>query len=145
MKFSEYHFYMNLNIWGDFQFCISVPLRITNSSDHVRIWIGSVLNMQNVIRLISFDRFELPKPLPCDYNTLYKCPLYFYWLLITNFNFFLLYFMPWYTSLKQLVLNFNSTFSFKWKKNGYGNDEDSFIISWEWKNMMIWWDTFLKF
>ena len=25
-KFSGYHFNMNLNIWGDFQFCISVPL-----------------------------------------------------------------------------------------------------------------------
>ena len=25
-KFSEYYFYMNLNILGDFQFCISVPL-----------------------------------------------------------------------------------------------------------------------
>ena len=25
-KFSGYYFYMNLNIWGDFQICISVPL-----------------------------------------------------------------------------------------------------------------------
>ena len=25
-KFSGYYFYMDLNIWGDFQFCISVPL-----------------------------------------------------------------------------------------------------------------------
>ena len=26
VKFSGYYFYMNLNIWGDLQFCISVPL-----------------------------------------------------------------------------------------------------------------------
>ena len=25
-KFSGYYFYMNMNIWGDFQICISVPL-----------------------------------------------------------------------------------------------------------------------
>ena len=28
MKFSGYYFYMNLNIWGDFQFCNSVSLTI---------------------------------------------------------------------------------------------------------------------
>ena len=27
-KPSGYYFYMNLNIWGDFQICISVPLII---------------------------------------------------------------------------------------------------------------------
>ena len=26
MKFSGYYFYMNLNVWGDFQICICVPL-----------------------------------------------------------------------------------------------------------------------
>ena len=26
-KFSEYYFYLNTNIYGDFQICISVPLR----------------------------------------------------------------------------------------------------------------------
>ena len=26
-KFSGYYFDMNLNIWGDFQICLSVPLR----------------------------------------------------------------------------------------------------------------------
>ena len=26
-KFSEYYFYINLNTYGDFQFCISVPLK----------------------------------------------------------------------------------------------------------------------
>ena len=26
-KFSGFYFYMNLNIWEDFQICISVPLR----------------------------------------------------------------------------------------------------------------------
>ena len=26
VKFSGYHFYSNLNIWGDSQICISVPL-----------------------------------------------------------------------------------------------------------------------
>ena len=25
-KLSGYYFYMNLNIWGDFQICITVPL-----------------------------------------------------------------------------------------------------------------------
>ena len=28
-KFSGYHFYINLNIWGDFQIYISVPLTHT--------------------------------------------------------------------------------------------------------------------
>ena len=28
-KFSGYYFDMNLNIWGDFQICISVPLKNT--------------------------------------------------------------------------------------------------------------------
>ena len=28
VKFSGYYFDMNLNIWGDFQICISVPLNI---------------------------------------------------------------------------------------------------------------------
>ena len=27
-KHSEYYLYMNLYIWGDFQICISVPLRV---------------------------------------------------------------------------------------------------------------------
>ena len=27
-KFSGFYYYMNLNIWGDFQLCISVPLSI---------------------------------------------------------------------------------------------------------------------
>ena len=27
-KPSGYYFYMNLNIWGDFQICISVPLSV---------------------------------------------------------------------------------------------------------------------
>ena len=31
-KFSGYHFYMNLNIKGDFQICISVPLSILINS-----------------------------------------------------------------------------------------------------------------
>ena len=26
-KFSEYYFYFNTNTWGDFQICISVPLK----------------------------------------------------------------------------------------------------------------------
>ena len=26
-EFSQYCFYMNTNIWGDFQICISVPLK----------------------------------------------------------------------------------------------------------------------
>ena len=30
-KLSGYYFYMNLNIWGNFQICISVPLRVLKS------------------------------------------------------------------------------------------------------------------
>ena len=29
-KLSGYYFYVNLNIWGDFQICISAPLRIAS-------------------------------------------------------------------------------------------------------------------
>ena len=29
-KFLEYHFYLNTNIYGDFQICISVPLSKVN-------------------------------------------------------------------------------------------------------------------
>ena len=28
-KFSGYDFYMNTNLWRDFQICISVPLKLT--------------------------------------------------------------------------------------------------------------------
>ena len=28
VKFLGYYFYLNLNIWGDFKFCISVPLTV---------------------------------------------------------------------------------------------------------------------
>ena len=31
-KPSEYYFYMNLNIWGDFQICISVTLKVSQYS-----------------------------------------------------------------------------------------------------------------
>ena len=31
-KFSGYYFYMNLNIWGDFQIWVSVPLIIQNKA-----------------------------------------------------------------------------------------------------------------
>ena len=27
-KLSGYYFYLNLNLWGDFQICISVPLTV---------------------------------------------------------------------------------------------------------------------
>ena len=33
-KFSGHYFYMNLNIKGDFQICISVPLRILAGKKH---------------------------------------------------------------------------------------------------------------
>ena len=32
-KPSGYYFYMNLNIWGDFQICISVPLIEANTQN----------------------------------------------------------------------------------------------------------------
>ena len=32
-KLSEYYFHMNLNIWGDFQICISVPLKLMMEND----------------------------------------------------------------------------------------------------------------
>ena len=28
-KLSGYYFYMNMNIWGDFEICINVPLKLT--------------------------------------------------------------------------------------------------------------------
>ena len=31
-KLSGYYFYMNLDIWGDFQICINVPLNLSNHS-----------------------------------------------------------------------------------------------------------------
>ena len=31
-KFSECYFYINLNVRGDFQICISVPLRTVNNN-----------------------------------------------------------------------------------------------------------------
>ena len=34
-KFSGYYFDINLNILGDFQTCISVPLSITNTGNEV--------------------------------------------------------------------------------------------------------------
>ena len=41
-KFSGYYFYMHLNIWGDFQICISVPLKNTFLTEYLR-WL--ILNM----------------------------------------------------------------------------------------------------
>ena len=36
-KFSEYYFYMHLNIWGDFQICTSVPLSRSVTGEATRI------------------------------------------------------------------------------------------------------------
>ena len=33
-KFSGYYFYVNTNIWGDFQICISAPLSLTAGHIH---------------------------------------------------------------------------------------------------------------
>ena len=32
-KFLEYYFYLNTNIYGDFQFCISIPLKAHSKED----------------------------------------------------------------------------------------------------------------
>ena len=54
VKLSGYYFYMNLDIWGDFHICISVPLRIylyekLNFYDHIL-----VRNAQMHIRIFIF-------------------------------------------------------------------------------------------
>ena len=36
-KLSGYYFYINLNIWGNFQICISVPLSIFISTEFCMI------------------------------------------------------------------------------------------------------------
>ena len=36
-KLSGYYFYMNLNMWGDFQICISVPLSFPVNDDCMKI------------------------------------------------------------------------------------------------------------
>ena len=36
-KFSGYYFYMNLNIWGDSQICISVPLIYLKFTENVAL------------------------------------------------------------------------------------------------------------
>ena len=33
-KLSEYYFYINLNVWGGFEICISVPLRYADLIRH---------------------------------------------------------------------------------------------------------------
>ena len=47
-KFSGYYFYTNLNVWGDFQICISVPLIIS-----LAIWVFSF------IYFIDFEYFVI--------------------------------------------------------------------------------------
>ena len=52
MKLSGYNFYLNLNIWGDFQICISVPLKeahhtlkmmgVASSSHTISFWFLSI-------------------------------------------------------------------------------------------------------
>ena len=42
-KLSGYCFFMNLNIWGDFQICISVPLRLSFAKNNEK-WKIIVIN-----------------------------------------------------------------------------------------------------
>ena len=51
-KFSGYYFDMNLNIWGDFQICISEPLNGHNSKEQLHIF--SFTRFQKQL-LISFQ------------------------------------------------------------------------------------------
>ena len=39
-KPSGYYFYMNLNIWGDFQICISVPLSLHSAPQQLQSYIS---------------------------------------------------------------------------------------------------------
>ena len=54
VKFSGYYFHMNLNIWGDFQICISVPL--SNSMNifkrNSRLYLHLYLDFKNPPQLI---------------------------------------------------------------------------------------------
>ena len=47
-KLSGYYFYVNLNIWGDFQICVSVPLR-TNSDTVAKLSIEEISSLVNEI------------------------------------------------------------------------------------------------
>ena len=48
-KLSRYHFYMNFNIWGDFQICISVLLRtFLLCIEHTFIYSSSLYYFQKV-------------------------------------------------------------------------------------------------
>ena len=56
-KFSGFYFYMNLNLWGDFQICISVPLKShffisPESIDFIaEVWMFSSENVEFLLLL----------------------------------------------------------------------------------------------
>ena len=47
-KFSEYHFYLNANIYRDFQVCISVPLNIRLNFSVVLIQMKKYAKLENI-------------------------------------------------------------------------------------------------
>ena len=52
MKFSGYYVYINLNIWEDFQICISVPLRILNFAGKIfAIGKKNILPVDNLVTI----------------------------------------------------------------------------------------------
>ena len=44
-KFSEYYFYINLNVWGDFQICISVPLIYMIQLETISVLLNAEVNI----------------------------------------------------------------------------------------------------
>ena len=53
-KLSEYYFYMNLNVWGDFEIFISVPLIVASS--FMNRDVSSSMNLsQNILMTFKFS------------------------------------------------------------------------------------------
>ena len=77
-KFSGYYFSMNLNIWGDFQFCISVPLRnkllIYNKNLNTLLF-GDILKVRfcKIILSTMFCIYIVIYNVKQKYLTFFKC------------------------------------------------------------------------
>ena len=74
VKFSEYYFYLNTNIWGDFQISISVPLSLTlmhRTNDFFQKWLIIKSSLQCLLLMISSSYItgSLTCLLPCVYST----------------------------------------------------------------------------
>ena len=59
-KFSGYYFDMNLNMWGDFQICISVPLIKTKIKNHFVHYVDNGFYLKNHFYIKSRASKSLP-------------------------------------------------------------------------------------